>query len=177
MLIVVLHLVSDGDSGSWVVDELRLGVYGHVVADDAFGDAYVIPMDDILADIRRCFGAVLVDLPTGVDIILKALLWESDSIAVPEHKDGLKNQLESEGSENVCCLSSPGDGVSPSLEPVPADSGYISRRCSPASSGTARSRRHARRVGQPPVSSVASKPQLEFLEFGPDLSEFNELEW
>ncbi|KAG6368781.1 hypothetical protein INS49_002995 [Diaporthe citri] len=36
--------ISDGDSRSWVVDELRLEVYGHVVADDVFGDVYAIPM-------------------------------------------------------------------------------------------------------------------------------------
>lgn len=69
-------LVNDGDSGSWVVDERRLEVYGHVIADDVFEYVYVIPMVDILADIKRCFGAHSVDLPSGLDIISKAALQQ-----------------------------------------------------------------------------------------------------
>lgn len=34
-----------------------------------FGDAYVIPMSDILADIQLSVGAQSVDLPTGLDIL------------------------------------------------------------------------------------------------------------
>lgn len=59
----------DGDSGAWVVDEELLEVHGHVVADDVFGDAYVISMNDIVTDIKRCFGAVSVDLPSGLDVL------------------------------------------------------------------------------------------------------------
>ncbi|KAJ4387899.1 hypothetical protein N0V93_008502 [Gnomoniopsis smithogilvyi] len=63
--------VEYGDSGSWVVAESCLGVYGHVIADDVFGDAYVIPMPDILDDIRQFLGASSVGLPSAPDIIAK----------------------------------------------------------------------------------------------------------
>jgi hypothetical protein len=38
-------------------------VYGHVVATDLFGDAYIIPMLDTLNDIKECTGASSVELP------------------------------------------------------------------------------------------------------------------
>ncbi|RYP75567.1 hypothetical protein DL771_002267 [Monosporascus sp. 5C6A] len=72
--------VSDGDSGSWVVDPATYEVYGHVVATDMFGDAYVVPLIHTLADIQRCFGAKCVDLPSAVDFSIRALA-ESSSAA------------------------------------------------------------------------------------------------
>ncbi|KAK5989223.1 hypothetical protein PT974_10725 [Cladobotryum mycophilum] len=57
--------ITDGDSGSWVVDPETGNVYGHVVATDPFGDAYVIPFDNLLDDIRRCLNATSVKLPEG----------------------------------------------------------------------------------------------------------------
>lgn len=96
-----LHLVSDGDSGSWVVDELRLEVYGHVVADDIFGDAYVIPMTEILADIQRCFGAESVDLPTGVDIFSFATQHQTSLFFGPNPGNRSHDQSETESFENM----------------------------------------------------------------------------
>jgi hypothetical protein len=52
-----------GDCGSWVVDPSTRSVYGHVVASDAFGDAYVIPMFAIFQDIRHHLRAKYVGLP------------------------------------------------------------------------------------------------------------------
>ncbi|KAK8014737.1 hypothetical protein PG990_008033 [Apiospora arundinis] len=56
--------VSDGDSGSWVVDGKTLEVYGHVVATDAFGGGYVIPIKDTMSDIQRNLNATSVSLPS-----------------------------------------------------------------------------------------------------------------
>ena len=42
-------------------------LYGHVVATDAFGDAYVIPAPDTLKNIQECMGAAAVTLPTHKD--------------------------------------------------------------------------------------------------------------
>lgn len=41
-----------GDSGAWVIDPVTNELYGHVVASDVFGIAYVIPIDDIFKDIK-----------------------------------------------------------------------------------------------------------------------------
>ena len=57
-----------GDSGSWVVDEQSYGVYGHLVASDAFAEAYVVPLDKILLDIKHSLGAVSICLPSPSDI-------------------------------------------------------------------------------------------------------------
>ncbi|KAH8773329.1 hypothetical protein BGZ57DRAFT_763572, partial [Hyaloscypha finlandica] len=55
--------VCDGDSGAWVVYQAGLQVYGHVVATDILGDAYVMPAVDTLDEIRDCMGAKFVRLP------------------------------------------------------------------------------------------------------------------
>ncbi|RYP28249.1 hypothetical protein DL767_007299 [Monosporascus sp. MG133] len=75
--------VSDGDSGSWVVDPATFEVYGHVVATDMFGDAYVIPLIRTLADIQRCFGAKCVDLPSAIDFSIIALAESSSAAGQP----------------------------------------------------------------------------------------------
>jgi hypothetical protein len=41
-----------GDSGAWVVDALTNELYGHVVASDVFGIAYVVPIEDIFKSIK-----------------------------------------------------------------------------------------------------------------------------
>jgi hypothetical protein len=63
----LLSAVREGDSGSWVVHNGSPLVFGHVVATDVFGDAYVIPMVDTFDDIKRCMGAKTVELPTAKD--------------------------------------------------------------------------------------------------------------
>lgn len=40
-----------GDSGTWVIDASTNKVYGHVVASDAVGRAFVVPLYDIFADV------------------------------------------------------------------------------------------------------------------------------
>ena len=65
----IVRLVPNiGDSGSWVVDEESNEVYGHLVASDALGEAYVVPFDQTLLDIKHCLGAESVCLPSRSDI-------------------------------------------------------------------------------------------------------------
>ena len=60
-------VLNAGDCGSWVVDESNCEVYGHVVASDAMGDTYVIPLNATLRDMERKLAAAVV-LPTEADI-------------------------------------------------------------------------------------------------------------
>lgn len=57
----------DGDFGAWVAHYAYQEVYGHVVATDIFGDAYVIPLVDTFDDIKECMGATSVELPSPED--------------------------------------------------------------------------------------------------------------
>lgn len=53
----------EGDGGAWVVDEATDEVYGHIVGSDSLdGLAYVVPIDDNLADIKRQLSLDFVDL-------------------------------------------------------------------------------------------------------------------
>ncbi|KAI0381134.1 hypothetical protein F5Y04DRAFT_84635 [Hypomontagnella monticulosa] len=60
--------LSDGDSGSWVVDERTLQVYGHVVAADDFGSGYIIPLDKVFEDIKFRLNMNSVQLASMLDI-------------------------------------------------------------------------------------------------------------
>ncbi len=60
-------MLNAGDCGSWVVDPLTCEVYGHVVASDAMGDTYVVPLNATLRDMEEKLGAE-VSLPTEADI-------------------------------------------------------------------------------------------------------------
>ncbi|EAW17099.1 uncharacterized protein NFIA_004570 [Aspergillus fischeri NRRL 181] len=59
-----------GDSGCWVVNELTGEVYGHIVSMDAFGEAYVMPIQGMLSDIQVHLQAEKVNLPTSEGIAL-----------------------------------------------------------------------------------------------------------
>lgn len=70
--ILILGLgICDGDSGSWVVDAETFEIYGQLVASDALGGGYVIPMTGIMDEIKSTLGAKSVGLP-GPAIILCA---------------------------------------------------------------------------------------------------------
>ncbi|TXB98207.1 hypothetical protein FocTR4_00012349 [Fusarium oxysporum f. sp. cubense] len=56
--------IGPGDSGSWVVDAATLEVYGHLVATDMLSCSYVIPLVDILEDIRLQVEQVSIDFPS-----------------------------------------------------------------------------------------------------------------
>lgn len=62
-----------GDSGSWVIDPLTYEVFGHIVATDMLGDAYVIPLQSIFEDIRTWHDVQSVNLPTALDFGAKLL--------------------------------------------------------------------------------------------------------
>lgn len=56
--------VAEGDSGAWVVGSPIADVFGHVVATDMFGDAYVFPLDETFQDIKKSLGAKSAHLPS-----------------------------------------------------------------------------------------------------------------
>ncbi|KAH8683965.1 hypothetical protein BGZ61DRAFT_534649 [Ilyonectria robusta] len=59
--------ICDGDSGSWVVDSETFELYGHLVASDIFNSGYVIPIAQVLDNIKEQLGASSVGLPTMGD--------------------------------------------------------------------------------------------------------------
>ena len=69
-----------GDSGAWVVDDTTNEVYGHVVASDVFGVAYVVPINDIFEDIKRRLSLEVVGLPFG-----RAVLETGPEIEAARH--------------------------------------------------------------------------------------------
>lgn len=56
-----------GDSGAWVVDGITGEVYGHVVSIDTFGEAYVLPIQCTLDEIRSHIKAKSVWLPSRIE--------------------------------------------------------------------------------------------------------------
>jgi hypothetical protein len=61
-----------GDCGTWVVEATSGIVFGHVVACDDFGDAYVVPIEDTLESIRTTLQVESVSIhygfePTGAE--------------------------------------------------------------------------------------------------------------
>ena len=61
-----------GDSGSWVVDQQTGHVYGHLIASDNWGGAYVAPLHDTFAEIRKHFSSAIISLPTAEEVSVKA---------------------------------------------------------------------------------------------------------
>ncbi len=56
--------VCEGDSGAWVVHHAGLEVFGHVVATDILGDAYIMPAVETFDEIRDYMNAASVKLPS-----------------------------------------------------------------------------------------------------------------
>ena len=59
--------LNSGDCGSWVVDNVTHEVYGHVIASDILGDAYVVPLNATFQHMKEQFLAESVELPTLSD--------------------------------------------------------------------------------------------------------------
>ncbi|UZP34276.1 hypothetical protein NXS19_002092 [Fusarium pseudograminearum] len=57
-----------GDSGLWIVDAKSLGLYGHIVSVDAFGEAQVIPIQSTLQSIKWQLKATRVSLATDLAV-------------------------------------------------------------------------------------------------------------
>jgi hypothetical protein len=60
--------IYEGEPGSWIVVQKTLEVYGHLVAPDALGYGYVIPLSETFRNIMQQLGAVSVNLPSAIDI-------------------------------------------------------------------------------------------------------------
>ncbi|KAE9377692.1 hypothetical protein N431DRAFT_478867 [Stipitochalara longipes BDJ] len=56
-----------GDSGAWVVDLMTNQILGHLVASDMFGVGYVVPMEDVLQDIKTRLSLEKIDIFVGHD--------------------------------------------------------------------------------------------------------------
>ncbi|KAI0399062.1 hypothetical protein F4802DRAFT_591027 [Xylaria palmicola] len=82
-----------GDSGSWAIDEITGEFYGHVVSIDMFGEAYVMPSDDTLRDIREHLQADCVDLSW----------WGTQRQA--------KREMQAQRTQLGCTLSSHAQGL------------------------------------------------------------------
>jgi hypothetical protein len=55
--------VIDGDCGALIVSQKTLHVYGHVVASNPLGGAYVVPLKQTLHQIRESLGEIDLSLP------------------------------------------------------------------------------------------------------------------
>ncbi|RMJ16791.1 hypothetical protein CDV36_003557 [Fusarium kuroshium] len=71
--------IQDGDSGSWVVNEVTLEVYGYVVVADSFGGGYIIPLLEAFRSIAASLGSFSVRLATTAD--MAAVKLEDDRSA------------------------------------------------------------------------------------------------
>jgi hypothetical protein len=95
-----------GDSGAWVVDYLTGELYGHLVASDVFGVAYVIPINDIFQDIQRRLSLEGVKLPAGHDSLVGKA---NDVVKVPVRKKFLGYEDELEAPVGVLPKNAPLD--------------------------------------------------------------------
>jgi hypothetical protein len=74
----------DGDSGSWVASPVSMEVFGHVVATDMTGDAYVIPLHESFAEMGEVLpGVEAVGLPTTADLLDAALRASAGVVGGP----------------------------------------------------------------------------------------------
>ena len=89
--------ISEGDSGSWVIDSETLEVYGHVVAVDALGGCYVIPLLDVFADVEQLFpGATLrFPQPPSSEFAIDPLSWPGASVGLAEDPRGRQGDRDS----------------------------------------------------------------------------------
>jgi hypothetical protein len=92
---IVEFELQEGSSGTWVVSEEMVFepddtgnniatrvvyVHGILVADDGYGDAYMIPLADILGDIQNVLGVSSVSLPHDTNEVVRLLQMESFSL-------------------------------------------------------------------------------------------------
>ncbi|KKP00427.1 protein PNG1 [Trichoderma harzianum] len=119
------HTVCIGDSGSWVIDPLTYEVFGHIVATDMLGDAYVIPLQSIFEDIRTWHDAQSVNLPTAPDFGAKLLSisTEHQRHTAPAYLPGEAptGSLEPMGGPSVLNEGALSSMSRPSEDPPPYD--------------------------------------------------------
>ena len=100
---LITIVLNAGDCGSWVVDESTCEVYGHVVASDAMGDTYVVPLNATLRDMEEKLAAAAVVLPTEADIHtwLAQHAKAAEQTAVPIASKKKKVIVSDSGTERV----------------------------------------------------------------------------
>lgn len=103
-----------GDSGSWVIDPLTYEVFGHIVATDMLGDAYVIPLQSIFDDIRTWHDAQSVNLPTAPDFGAK-ILSSSTNHQPPNEPAYLPEEVPVRSLESISSSSVSNEGASSSM--------------------------------------------------------------
>jgi hypothetical protein len=81
--------LQEGSSGPWVVSEevfkesmatRVVWIHGMLVADDGYGDAYMIPLAEILHDIKKGLGVSSISLPLDTNEIRRLVQLESFSL-------------------------------------------------------------------------------------------------
>ncbi|KAJ4865690.1 rad4 transglutaminase-like domain-containing protein [Trichoderma breve] len=119
------HTVCIGDSGSWVIDPLTYEVFGHIVATDMLGDAYVIPLQNIFEDIRTWHDAQSVNLPTAPDFgaTLLSIGTEHQPSAAPAYsqEEASARSPEPMGGPSVLNEGVPNSMLGSSEAPPPYD--------------------------------------------------------
>lgn len=139
-------MLQPGECGAWVVDSGNGRTYGYVTAsDDTFGEAYVIPMEESLKQIKSQLAAECVSLPTTEEV---------------EHLARSGNGLR---------LPPPGNTFGP-LTPRVVDSAYCSTDSTPqllAASPPSPHRRPQSSSTSPssPSSHMMSQPSSRFESF------------
>ncbi|CAN9398061.1 unnamed protein product [Alternaria alternata] len=77
----------NGASGTWVTSQPAqvldrnvnpISVYGQVVADDVFGDVYMIPLRCIMEDVKILMDAAVVRLPSSIKELRQILVAQMD---------------------------------------------------------------------------------------------------
>ncbi|KAJ4854854.1 uncharacterized protein T069G_10412 [Trichoderma breve] len=106
--------ILDGDSGSWVVNETTLEVYGYVVAADAFGGGYVIPLAEAFRNIANTLRCQFVDLATTVDMASAKLgrMFDIDGEPTATMTPSIADHYVMPSSSITSCISTPTTNLS-----------------------------------------------------------------
>ncbi|KAK8109455.1 hypothetical protein PG999_007592 [Apiospora kogelbergensis] len=118
------HVITHGDSGSWVMNENSGLIYGHLVATDIFGGGYVVPFLDAIDDIKERLGASSVMLPGSIN----TRAWITDFVPVPgpkpqrsqRHTISPKRRRNSDGF-NSMSSGSEADNLRPPIKTIIRD--------------------------------------------------------
>jgi hypothetical protein len=86
-----------GASGSWIVNydlQMRVSVYGMLIATDPFGSFWMVPMTDILADIQKEKGATDVHLANHDEIPVQSEVNGPKSATQSTRQKATKEAME-----------------------------------------------------------------------------------
>ncbi|KAF5869098.1 putative rna binding protein [Botrytis fragariae] len=103
--------VINGDCGSLIVDQVTLEVYGHVVASNPLGEAYVVPLQDTFKQISNTLGAKDLSLPNPrllMERLVAHYSKEGDSGVADKAKQVLASMKDPEG-ERLCPMCDQSD--------------------------------------------------------------------